>query len=349
MKKTLFVALLLLLLGAGAFIYRAEFRPWWPPGGLNWNYHQLQRIPKEGENFSFAVMGDNKNSFSTFQAILRDLDAKVDQLAFAIDIGDLVFDGEQEKYRVFYNQIKNEKLPFLVGIGNHDIREEGRAIYYDLFGPFYYSFVVGNSYFIVLDDANMVRIDPPQMVWLKQQLTASRSYSHVFVFLHVPLLTPGKKFEPAGTKLGKKLLRVLEYHPSLADKQQVNELLTLFHEYHVTRVFASHIHGYFTGDWEGVPYTITGGAGAELMGTDPEHYFYHYVIVHVNGEKVTTSIVRFPSPPAELWDRLVHAAALYTHAFIVTNGPGIGFIALLILFVYLLYLAWHKRLFRKRK
>ena len=349
MKKTLFVALLLLLLGAGAFIYRAEFRPWWPPGGLNWNYHQLQRIPKEGQKFSFAVMGDNKNSFSTFQAILRDLDAKANQLAFAIDIGDLVFDGEQEKYRVFYNQIKNEKLPFLVGIGNHDIREEGRAIYYDLFGPFYYSFVVGNSYFIVLDDANMVRIDPPQMVWLKQQLVAAQAYSHVFVFLHVPLLTPGKKFEPANTKLEKKLLRVLEYHPSLADKQQVNELLTLFHEYHVTRVFASHIHGYFTGDWKGIPYTITGGAGAELMGTDPEHYFYHYVIVHINGEKVTTSIVRFPSPPAELWDRLVHAATLYTHAFIVTNGPSIGFIALLILFVYLLYLAWHKRLFRKRK
>ncbi len=350
MKKTLFIVLLLLLIGAGAFIYHAEFRPWWPPGGLDWNYQQLQRIPHEGDNFSFAVMGDNKNSFATFEAILRNLDAKTKQLAFAIDVGDLVFDGEQEKYRVFYNQIKDEKLPFLVAIGNHDIREEGRAVYYDLFGPFYYSFAVGNSYFIVLDDANMVRIDPAQMAWLKQQLITSQSYAHVFVFLHVPLLAPGEQLPTVlSAKPVKEVLRFLKYRPSLADKQQVNELLTLFRNYHVTRVFASHIHGYFTGDWEGVPYTITGGAGAELLGTNPKHYFYHYVVVHVNGDKVTTSIVRFPTPPAELWDRLVHTALLYTHSFLVTNGPAIGFIVILILIAYLVYLAWRTKLFRKRK
>lgn len=350
MKKTLFVSLLLALVALGAFIYRLEFRPWWPPEGLNWNFHQMQRIPKEGKKFSFAVMGDNKNSFSTFQTILQDLNAKADQLAFAIDIGDLVFDGEQEKYRVFYNQIKNEKLPFLVGIGNHDIREEGRAIYYELFGPFYYSFTVGNSYFIVLDDANMACLDPPQMVWLKQQLLAAQSYSHVFVFLHVPLLAPGETLPgPLGTKPGKELLRLLKYHPSLADKQQVGELLTLFREYHVTRVFASHIHGYFTGDWEGIPYTITGGAGAELIGTDPEHYFYHYVVVHVNGDQVTTSIVRFPSPPAELWDRLVHTAGLYIHSYLVTNGLNLAFIALLLLLGYIAYRALRGRYERKRR
>jgi len=350
MKKTLFVVMLLLLLSAGAFIYRAELRPWWPPSGLNWNFHQLQHIPREGDKFSFAVMGDNKNSFSTFPAILRDLDSKTGQLTFAIDMGDLVFDGEQEKYRVFYNQIKNEKLPFLVALGNHDIREEGRAVYYDTFGLFYYSFAVGNSYFIVLDDANMVRLDTPQMMWLKQQLAESKSYSHVFVFLHVPLLAPGEDLpNPLTTGPGKELVRLVKYHPSLADKQQVNELLTLFHKYHVTRVFASHIHGYFTGDWAGVPYTITGGAGAELIGTDPEHYFYHYITVHVNGDQVTTSIVHFPTPPAEFWDRLVHTAALYTRSFLVTNGPNIGFIALLALFAYLLYLVWRKKLFRKGK
>lgn len=350
MKKGLFVILVLMLIAVGTFIYRAQFRPWWPPGGLNWNFQQLQRLPNEDDQFSFVVMGDNKNSFSTFQSILRDLDTKTDQLAFAIDVGDLVFDGEQEKYRVFYNQIKDEKLPFLVALGNHDIREEGRAVYYDVFGPFYYGFAVGNSYFIVLDDANMVRLDPPQMMWLKQQLTASQSYSHVFVFLHVPLLAPGENLpKPLNTKPGKELLHLMKYHPSLADKAQVNEILTLFRDYHVTRVFASHIHGYFAGDWEGIPYTITGGAGAELIGTDPEHYFYHYVVVSVDGDQVTTSVVRFPSPQAELWDRLVHAAALYIHSFIITNVPSIGFIALLILFVYLLYLAWRKRLFRKRK
>ncbi len=320
MKKTIFIASLLALLAVGAFIYQLEFRPWWPPEGLNRNYHQVQRIPEETDEFSFAVMGDNKNSFSTFQAILRDLDTKTDRLAFAIDIGDLVFDGAQEKYRVFYDQIKNEELPFLVAIGNHDIREEGRAIYYELFGPFYYSFTVGNSYFIVLDDANMIRFDPPQIAWLRQELEKSRSYTHLFVFFHVPLRDP----------------REASSH-SLLDKGQVDEMLALFREYRVTRIFASHIHGYFTGEWDGVPYTITGGAGAELLGTDPNHYFYHYVVVDVDGDRVTTSVVRFPSPPAELWDRLVHTAAIYVHSYLVTNGLNLAFFLLLFLVGFLAF------------
>jgi hypothetical protein len=93
---------------------------------------------------------------------------------------------------------------------------------------------------------------------------------------------------------------------------------------------------------------ITGGAGAELMGTDPEHYFYHYVIVHVAGEQVSTSIVRFPSPPAEFWDRLVHTARLYIHSYLVTNGLNLAFIALLLLLGYIAYRALRRRYERKR-
>ncbi len=328
MKRVLLVSFLLGLLVVGALIYHQEFHPWWPPEGLNWNYRQLQRVPQGGDDFSFAVLGDNKNSFSTFQAILRDLDAKAGQLAFAIDVGDLVFDGEREKYRVFYNQIRDIKVPFLVAIGNHDVREEGRATYYELFGPFYYSFKAGDSFFIVLDDANENRLDTSQMAWLRAQLEKTSAYSHIFVFLHVPLRDPRKGLSH-----------------SLHDKHQVDELLALFRKYHVTMVFASHIHGYFKGSWDGVPYVITGGAGAELMGTDPEHYFYHYVIVHVKGEQVFTSVVRFPSPPAELWDRLVHAAVLYVHSFLVIHALDIVFWAMTLTIGYVIY----RELWRRKR
>ena len=168
----------------------------------------------------------------------------------------------------------------IIAPGSRD-REEGRAIYYELFGPFYYSFMVGNSYFIVLDDANMVRFGPPQMAWLKHQLMDAQSYAHTFVFLHVPLLAPEERLP-------------------------------------------------------------------RLLGTDPEHYFYHYVIVHVKGNQVTTAVVRFPSPPAELWDRLVHTAALYIHSYLVTNGLNLTFIALLLLLGYIAYRALRGRYERKR-
>ena len=68
------------------------------------------------------------------------------------------------------------------------------------------------------------------------------------------------------------------------------DLLDLFKRYNVTHLFASHIHGYFSGAWEGVPYTITGGAGAGLHGTDPQHFFYHYIKVRVFSGKVETEV-----------------------------------------------------------
>ncbi len=51
------------------------------------------------------------------------------------------------------------------------------------------------------------------------------------------------------------------------------DLLDLFRRYNVMHAFASHIHGYFAGVCEGISYTITGGAGGRLKGSDPEHFF----------------------------------------------------------------------------
>jgi hypothetical protein len=42
--------------------------------------------------------------------------------------------------------------------------------------------------------------------------------------------------------------------------------------------------------WEGISYTITGGAGGKLQGNDPEHFFHHYVKVHVDNGKVMTAV-----------------------------------------------------------
>jgi hypothetical protein len=66
--------------------------------------------------------------------------------------------------------------------------------------------------------------------------------------------------------------------------------MDLFRGYHVTHLFASHIHGYFSGIREGVPYTITGGAGARLDGKGPEHFFHHYVRVRVADGKAEVAV-----------------------------------------------------------
>ena len=86
----------------------------------------------------------------------------------------------------------------------------------------------------------------------------------------------------------------------------------------MTHFFASHIHGYFSGAWEGVPYTITGGAGARLHGKDPEHFFHHYIKVHVSGSRLEMEVKRINIEKTKLKDFL---------SFMKDFGPEWGLFA----------------------
>jgi hypothetical protein len=287
--------------------------------GHNWIADNVRKIRIQDPNdFAFAVFGDNKNSHSIFPVLLRRVDQDRD-IKFALDIGDLVFDGDIEKYRYFFNQLKeNIKLPLLTAIGNHELLlGSGRGLYYDLLGPFYYSFQVGGAYFIVLDDANETGLDLWQRAWLERELKNARGYIHKFVFMHVPL------FDPSGGR----------YEEGCLPEKEARSLMELFKENKVSHIFASHIHSYYTGRWQGIPFTITGGAGAELAGRDPKHDFFHYLKVRVKGNTVDVTVQRLPSPDYEWLDRLGYTVWLYLYAFFRFNGIQV---ALFLLMAYLL-------------
>lgn len=55
----------------------------------------------------------------------------------------------------------------------------------------------------------------------------------------------------------------------MKDLDFAKKLNRLFDENNVTMLFVSHIHGYYRGVWGRTPYIMTGGAGAELAGSDP--------------------------------------------------------------------------------
>ncbi len=283
----------------------------------DWNYRNLQKVDRPGKQFTFTVFGDNKNSITTFNRLVEKVNN--DNAIFAIDLGDLVFDGEKEKYKYFLNQISKFRIPLLTAIGNHEIREGGAGNYYNYFGRFYYSFTIGNSYFIVLDSSNGKDIDAWQMDWLKQELDRSQTYKNRFVFMHMPLYDPRQ----GGLARGH----------SLEDLDNAGQLNALFDKSKVTMVFASHIHAYYQGKWRNTPYIITGGGGAELAGSDPEHYFYHYVKANVDGDRVSYEVVKIESPDYELIDRWLHDAWIYTYAFVAIHYLDI------MLVVLLLYLA----------
>jgi len=233
----------------------------------NWNQREISRISVADPNdFSFAVMGDNKGNRSFFEPLLRDIDHDK-EIVFAIDDGDLVRKGRVGLFRRFLHQVQeNLAIPFLVAIGNHDLNKSSPHThnYQEIFGPTYYSFQVGQGYFIVLDAVTEAGFDKTERRWLEQELQRGQTAKARFVFMHVPV------FDPRGGI----------FHKSLPDDDQ-KDLLDLFRRYKVTHLFASHLHGYFSGVRAGVPYTLTGGAGARLQGKDPEHFFHHYVKVNV--------------------------------------------------------------------
>jgi hypothetical protein len=242
----------------------------------NWNQKELSQIAvADPDSFSFAVLGDNKGDRSVFEPLLRDIDHDR-EIQFAIDDGDLVQKGTNSLYRRFLSQVQeNLAIPFLTAIGNHDLNHGSNNNYQEIFGPTYYSFQVGKGYFIVLDAITEAGFDKAERQWLEKELQKGQALKARFVFMHVPV------FDPRGGT----------YHKSLPDKDQ-KDLLDLFRRYKVTHLFASHLHGYFSGVWAGVPYTITGGAGGRLQGKDPGHFFYHYLKVHVRDGKADVMLRR---------------------------------------------------------
>jgi 3',5'-cyclic AMP phosphodiesterase CpdA len=240
------------------------------------NTRELSRIKiVDPEDFTFAVFGDNKGNSSFFEPLLREIDHDK-EIAFAIDVGDLVNNGKGGHYRRFLNQVQdNLAIPFITAIGNHDLSHGSSAIYRKIFGPTYYAFQVGEASFIVLDATTESGFDKTERQWLEEELQKTQTLKVRFVFMHVP------PFDPRGRGFNKCL-----------PEKDGKDLKELFRRYKVTHLFASHIHGYFSGMWEGVPYTITGGAGGRLQGSDPEHFFHHYVMVHVHNAKTDTIVRR---------------------------------------------------------
>ncbi len=218
--------------------------------------------------FTFAVFGDNRGSTEVFERLLTGISDDPDIL-FAVSTGDIVGIGSRDRFNFFFSQV-NRCLtkPLVFAVGNHELLGGGDARYPSVVGSRDYSFVFGDAAFIIVDDTKPDGIDAAGEELLKKELAAADTYGQTFVFMHVPL------YDPPGTDIRHSLA------PSAAGR-----LMDLFRGHRITRIFCSHIHGYYQGDWEGIPFTISGGAGAPLIGTDPAHYFNHYLKVRViNGQ-----------------------------------------------------------------
>jgi hypothetical protein len=281
---------------------------------IDHNEKNLRAIDAGGD-FSFAVFADNKNSYEKLRHLAGAVNSD-DENLFSVFIGDIVQDGEMRKLMLMVDHMRDFKKPLLVAIGNHEIYNHmdadgtfynARANFKTIFGDAYFSFARGESFFIILDDANSYSIDDRQFEWLQRRLEESRKYKYRFVFMHVPLFDPS-----GGNNYGA--------GRSLTNLTVAKKLTALFDRFDVTMLFMSHLHGYYQGAWGKTPYIITGGAGARLHGDDPEHFFYHYIKVNVTPSGVTYEVRKHAQKGFSHFQRIKHIiidAVGYTYYFFV--------------------------------
>ncbi|KAA0259380.1 metallophosphoesterase [Deferribacter autotrophicus] len=301
------------------------------------NFKSLQEIKAryKGGGFTFAVLGDNKNS-SIFNYIINKLNQDK-KLLFAIIGGDLVLYPTKETYQAFLKQRQHIEIPTLVLPGNHDVAFRNCYFYHKIFDSFYYSFTLGDTKFILLDNSNENNISDEQFYWLENELKNSQNLKYRFVFMHVPLWDP-RDFVDSGVK----------FAHALKDSDFARKLEDLFIKYNVTILFESHIHGYYAFEKRGLKHIITGGAGAELKGTTPETNFYHYVRVNVSDKGVKTEVVKLDKTTTFIGlEKYWHTAKLYISRFgkIYFKQILLGFFIFILLLDGLLdYLTYRKRL-----
>nr|WP_290700324.1 glycosyltransferase [Halomonas sp. UBA3074] len=274
----------------------------------------------ERTDYRFAVVGNINNSVSVFQDEIVPL---INQggIDFLISAGNAVNGGRQESYQAIYHSLEQLNVPYLLTYGDNEDSDFGSYLFYEYFGPHFYSFVAGDSHFIFLDGTGKSSTSW-QLDWLSRELAASEA-QHRFLFIGLPLhnvVSDAPLFE-ADNYLN---------DPRLADG-----IMALAEEHNVDTVFSANLTLFSEQTVNGVDYVTTGGAGGILI--DADSSFHHYVIVDVEGENVAIAPVRLNVDRPGWWRVLSSVASTIYAFFYVSYTRFLLIVGLLTLLALRLY------------
>ena len=245
---------------------------------------KLTALKKIQGKFTFIVLGDNRSGDDIYSKLVGMMMER--KPAFIVNTGDQVPDEDDLKeWARFWEMSKPIKVPYFLTVGNHDVNDAKSELFYkkqvDLPGnELYYSFIAGNALFIVLDSyltGEQKKITGEQYQWL-EGILAKSPQKYKFIFLHHPLYPDKDKGRHYGNSLDR--------YPGDRDKLQA-----LFVKHKVTTVFAGHDHLYLRATVNGIPHIIAGGGGAPLYAAEKDGGFYHFIVVTVEGDKVSAEVI----------------------------------------------------------
>jgi len=150
-----------------------------------------------GDTLRFVFTGDSQRFYDEVDGLVASVNKRHD-IQFVLVAGDISDFGLSREMRWVDEKMRNLTVPYLTVIGNHDQVGNGRVTYQHMYGPLNYSFVYGDTKFILVDtNGREYHFDGriPEMGWVNAQLQNSEGARRQVVVSHVP--PTNDDFDPA--------------------------------------------------------------------------------------------------------------------------------------------------------
>ncbi|GMV96436.1 MAG: hypothetical protein AMXMBFR83_08020 [Phycisphaerae bacterium] len=252
--------------------------------GNTWSdVYSFRSAPRRATPTRVVWFGDEHN-YTIFRRQVPRIAAEYPDLVIAA--GDIMNNGNviSEWHDYWFKPLEvaylGQTVPVLLARGNHDGEFPLAYQYTALPGnEAWYAFTFGNVRYIITDSNLVTAARPEQLAWLQAELASPQARSAQFriVSFHKPPYTD--IWDSVGPN-GEAWIR-LDWVP-------------LFEQYGVDMVVCGHVHAYLRGQYNGVTYTIVGGAGNVLDTVQSYNWgffvktasVYHYAVMDVNRNKL---------------------------------------------------------------
>lgn len=162
------------------------------------NLAKLQAQPlAAGDTLRFVFTGDSQQFYDEADGLVASVN-QLSGISFLLVAGDISDFGLARELRWVDEKLRRLNVPYLTVVGNHDLVGNGREAYQHIFGALDYSFVYGNTKFILLDtNGREYNFDgtAPNLGWLRPQLANLEGARRQVVVSHVP--PTNDDFDPA--------------------------------------------------------------------------------------------------------------------------------------------------------
>lgn len=265
--------------------------------GVALTTESIFNVGDPSQPYTFLVVGDSGAGGSDQLAIADRMRAT--PLDFMLHTGDMIYeDGAAADFDPkFFTPYKDfiRQMVFWPCLGNHDVRTANGGPWRDAFWTpanntsqteNYYSFDYGNAHVVVLNSNASTSPGSAQYTFLDQDLAASNATWNFVAFHHT--------------------IYSSSHHGS--DIVLRDNLVPLFDEHRVDVVFMGHDHDYERTEplvndqvvpaGSGTVYITTGGGGRDLYPSGTSSFTayseaaFHFTRVHVDGNTLTTEMVR---------------------------------------------------------